>query len=342
VEHRRVLNAQLKPESLAKHPVIRGFLNFLRVECGLSKNTLDAYTRDIRDLVVSMPALRDDPKAFATITPRDLAEHLSSLKTGRGMAASSVIRHLATIKVLCRYLHATGQIPVNPADHIDNPTRWKKLPSVLTPKQAKALIDAPLISAQIEAKPKRGSKSAAPGPPMHLRDRALLDLLYSCGLRASEVASVRLDSFQPTLGVVLITGKGNKQRLVPIGKPAQASVEKYLSECRPLLVRAGRADPKVMLLSRTGRALERVAVWQIVKRNAKLAGLSKVHPHVLRHSFATHLLAGGADLRVVQELLGHADIGTTQVYTHVDRTRLKQVIDNFHPREVGMRSRNAK
>jgi integrase/recombinase XerD len=176
------------------------------------------------------------------------------------------------------------------------------------------------------------------GPPLHLRDRAMLELLYACGLRASEVAGLRIADFHPTLGVVMVTGKGGKQRLVPVGKPAQEAVRRYLDECRPrLLAGAGKAprpdrSAGRLLLSRSGRPLERVAVWQLVRKNAKLAGLGHVHPHLLRHSFATHLVSGGADLRVVQELLGHADIATTQIYTHVDSSRFRAIQKKFHPR----------
>lgn len=316
----------LSSTEVSSHPIVRGFIAYLRIECGLAANSIAAYTRDLRDLFEHIPALRDgDRAAFARLTPRDLSQHLAGLKTGRNMAASSVIRHLATLKVFCRYLHATGQIPDDPSRHVDNPTRWKKLPNVLSPRQAKALVEAP--RAMVEPKPGRPDS-----PPLHLRDRALLELLYSCGLRASEVASINTEDVKPTLGVVLVTGKGNKQRLVPIGKPAMDAVNRYLADCRPLLLSTRVRDTGRLLLSRTGRPLERVAVWQIVKRAAHSAGLSKVHPHVLRHSYATHLLAGGADLRVVQELLGHADIGTTQIYTHVDRTRLKDVHRKHHPR----------
>ena len=316
------------------HPVCRGFITFLRVECGLAPNTLDAYSRDLRDLLQHIPALRDGgAPAFAKLTPRDISQHLASLKTGRNMAAATVIRHLATLKVFCRFLHATGQIPADPSQHIDNPTRWKRLPNVLSPRQAKALIEAPReVIEPRRAAAHRRSPAPSPPPPLHLRDRALLELLYACGLRASEVCAINRDDIKETLSVVLVTGKGNKQRLVPIGKPAMDAVSRYLTDCRPRLINPRIRDSGRLLLSRTGRPLERVAVWQIVKRASQLAGLPKVHPHVLRHSFATHLLAGGADLRVVQELLGHADIGTTQIYTHVDRSRLKDIHRKHHPR----------
>jgi integrase/recombinase XerD len=302
----------------------RQFLTFIRVECGLSANTLAAYSRDLTDL------LRDLQDHGATsiesVTPRSLSDHLARLKTGRKLAASSIIRHLATVKVFFRWLQARGFIKDNPADILERPTRWRRLPGVLSPSQLKALLAAPVPGVHLKG---------PPPPPLYLRDRAMLELMYASGLRASEAGAVHLTDLHETLGVVRLTGKGNKQRLVPVGRPALDAIGLYLKECRPLLVRPDGRDAGRLLLSRSGRPLERVAVWQIVKRNAAAAGLSNVHPHVLRHSFATHLLAGGADLRVVQELLGHSDIATTQIYTHVDRSHLKDVHRRHHPRASG-------
>ncbi|MBX3375440.1 MAG: tyrosine recombinase [Phycisphaeraceae bacterium] len=295
------------------------FLAFIRVECGLAPNTLDAYDRDLHDLLDDLS--RRSVGGAEDITPRHLSEHLARLKTDRNMESSSVIRHLATIKVFGRWLTARGFVKENPAEVLDRPHRWKRLPGVMSPTQLKALLAAP--------KPGRAEDD---GPPLWLRDRAMLELMYASGLRASEVGAVGTTDLHETLGVVRVTGKGRKQRLVPVGKPAAAAIKAYLSDCRPHLAKADGRDRGRLLLSRSGRPLERVAVWQIVKRNAAEAGLKGVHPHMLRHSFATHLLAGGADLRVVQEFLGHADIATTQVYTHVDRSRLKDVHRKHHPR----------
>jgi integrase/recombinase XerD len=308
------------PDSLAM--LHREFLMYIRVECGLSANTLAAYQRDLRDLLLDLHAR--GVERIAEVQPRQLTDHLAALKTGRGMAASSIIRHMATIKVFFRWLSARGFIAENPADILDRPTRWKKLPGVLSPKQLRQLLEAP--------GPPIWDGAGEPPPPLWLRDRAMLELMYASGLRASEVGAVQLTDLHETLGVVRITGKGNKQRLVPVGKPALAAIARYVAECRPRLVKPGGKDQGRLLLSRSGRALERVAVWQIVKKHAAAAGLRHVHPHVLRHSFATHLLAGGADLRVVQELLGHSDIATTQIYTHVDRSQLKHVHAKHHPR----------
>jgi integrase/recombinase XerD len=333
-------------------PLRRRFLAFLRVECGLLPNSLVAYDRDLRDLLGDLTQVGvSSPEG---ITPRHLTQHLAGLKSDRGLAASSTIRHLATIRVFCRWLLAEGLIEENPADILDRPTRWKRLPDVLSGRQIKALLEEGTevtrhrgIQQSGADASRNGDRGARPGEVLHFRDRALLELMYASGLRASEAAGLALTDYLPELGVVRVTGKGNKQRLVPVGKPARDAIERYLVECRPVLspdtgvvesstkprraVRGSR-DHTRLFVSRSGRPLERVAVWQIVRRTANAAGLRGVHPHMLRHSFATHLLAGGADLRVVQELLGHADIGTTQIYTHVDRSRLKSVHRKYHPR----------
>lgn len=296
----------------------RDFLSFIRVECGLLPNSVAAYTRDLDDLLADLA--QDDVADIADITPRRLSRHLAELKSRRGLEGSSVVRHLATLRVLGRWMAATGRTKEDPADPLERPHRWKTIPGVLGPAQVRVLLAAPCAEA--------GEK----GPPLWLRDRALLELLYASGLRASEAAGLGTGDLIATLGVVRVTGKGNKQRLVPVGKPAQRALAAYAADCRPLLVRPDGRDRGVLLLSRSGRPLERVAIWQIVTRWARAAGLRDVHPHTLRHSFATHLLAGGADLRVVQEMLGHSSITTTQIYTHVDRSRLRSVVLKHHPR----------
>jgi integrase/recombinase XerD len=292
-------------------------MTFCRVECGLRPNTLEAYQRDIDELIDDLASA--GAGSPASVTPRALAEHLRRLSS-RGLAGSSVTRHLATIRVFCRWLAATGLVADNPAAVLDRPTRWKHLPDVLSPLQMRRLLEA---------------QDPQPTPaslPLALRDRAMLELMYASGLRASEVCDLPTPAVLLDIGIVRVTGKGDKQRLVPMGGQAVAALREYLDQGRPLLEAAGERPCGRLFLSRTGRPLERVALWQIVKRRAAAAGLKGVHPHVLRHSFATHLLAGGADLRVVQDLLGHADIATTQIYTHVDGSRLRAVHRRFHPR----------
>ena len=296
---------------------VDAFMVHARVECGLSAATLDAYGRDLRELSVHMGALgAESPDA---VTMDMLAGHIRHLGTERGLDPRSIVRHLATMRIFFRWLHANGRIRRDPARLLERPTTWKRLPGTMTPGQMKRLVEAP--------SPDDG--------PLWLRDRAMLELMYASGLRASEVGALKLSDFDRDELILKVTGKGNKQRLVPVGKPAAAILERYLAECRPQLARHDdRRDKFRILLSAHGRPLERVAVWQIVKRAARKAGMQGVHPHLLRHSFATHLVAGGADLRVIQELLGHADIGTTQVYTHVDRSHLRKTIARFHPREL--------
>jgi integrase/recombinase XerD len=302
----------------------RGFINYLRIECGLLPATIEAYARDLEHLMLDLQgAAIDDPCAAL---PEQLIGHVRTMSSERGYNASTISRHLATIKVFYRWLLATGQIDDNPADHLDQPTKWKRLPGVLTPSQVRRLLEAP-------TKPEKPTKGT---PPLWLRDRAILELMYASGLRASEVGQIGLIDIMEKIGVVRVLGKGDKQRLVPMGQPAQRALDQYLKECRPLLITAERAaerrDKGKLFLSRTGRPIERVRVWQIVKHWAKQADLPKTYPHMLRHSFATHLLAGGADLRIVQELLGHADITTTQIYTHVDRSSLHKTVRSLHPR----------
>lgn len=294
---------------------VRDFLAYLRVEAGLSPATLEAYGRDVRDMVADLE--EQGVAGFDAVKAEHLAEHLRRLHRERKMESTSIARHLASLRVLFRFLHANNVIRENPARLLERPTQWRRLPGVLSPKQVKALIEAP--------SPEMGD--------LWMRDRAMLELLYAGGLRATEIATLKLTDYNATLGVLIVTGKGSKQRMVPIGKPAQEWLDRYLAETRPTLMRFGdNRDEGRLMLSNTGRPLERVAVWQIVRRNAIRAGLRDVHPHMLRHSFATHMLAGGADLRVVQELLGHADIATTQIYTHVDRSRLRSVVKKHHPR----------
>ncbi|MDX2130471.1 MAG: tyrosine recombinase [Planctomycetota bacterium] len=310
-----------RPEDLppALRKVRDRFLAYLRVECGLLPNSLAAYGWDVLLLLGDLGA--HGGTSLDAATPRAVAQHLAGLKTRRLMGGASVTRHLASIRVFFRWCVATGALDRDPTEPLERPHRWKRLPDVLSPAQVRKLLHA-----------------CAPGdddddaPALWQRDRVLLELLYSSGLRASEAAGAMDADVLDTLGVLRVTGKGNKQRLVPFGQPARDAIDAYRRDCRPRLLRPDGRDRGRLLLSATGRPLERVAVWQIVRRAAVRAGLRDVHPHTLRHSFATHLLIGGADLRVVQELLGHADIGTTQIYTHVDRSRLKSVHAKHHPR----------
>ncbi|MEM7228547.1 MAG: tyrosine recombinase [Planctomycetota bacterium] len=294
---------------------VRNFLTYLRVEAGMALATREAYGRDLRDL--ESDCIEHGVTSLADITPRLLADHLRRLHRERGLQSSSVARHLATMRVFFRFLKANNEINDDPARLLEAPSRWRKLPDVLSPIQMQQLLNAPSPECS----------------RLWTRDRAMLELMYAAGLRASEVGALKVRDYNETLGVLLVNGKGGKQRIVPIGAPAQDAVECYLEGLYQELIAHGTGrDNGHLLLSSTGRPLERVAVWQIVGRCARWAGLHHVHPHMLRHSFATHLLTGGADLRVVQELLGHSDIATTQVYTHVDERRLREVVSRHHPR----------
>ena len=294
---------------------VRDFLTHLKVEAGLSPATLEAYERDLHDLVEDLTAQGLAHPGEAD--PQNLAEHIRSLSRERGLQPTSITRHLATMRVFYRWLGSMGYIEGDPARLLERPTRWKRIPNTLSPRQMRALVEAPISD--------HGR--------MWVRDRAILEVMYAAGLRASEVGAIRIDELHEELAMVTVTGKGDKQRVVPIGDPALEWSMKYLQEIRPQLANKNdRRDQHRLFLSFSGRPLERVAIWQIVKKYALIAGLENVHPHALRHSFATHMLVGGADLRVVQELLGHTDIGTTQIYTHVDRSRLKDVVRGHHPR----------
>ena len=294
---------------------VRNFLSHLKVEAGLAPATLEAYERDLRELTEWLQ--RKGIDAPGDTGPDDLAGHIRHLSRERDLKPSSIIRHLASMRVFFRWLAGMGYIDRDPARLLERPTQWKTIPGILSTRQMRALVEAP----------------GADHGRLWVRDRAILEMMYAAGLRASEVGSIRLDEFHEQLAMVTVTGKGNKQRAVPIGDPALTWTQKYLLETRPSLLRSEYVrDKQRLFLSFSGRPLERVAIWQLVRKYADVAGLKDVHPHILCHSFATHLLIGGADLRVVQELLGHADIGTTQVYTHVDKSRLKDVVKGFHPR----------
>ncbi|MBI1191388.1 MAG: tyrosine recombinase [Tepidisphaera sp.] len=296
------------------------FVAFLRVECGLARASVEAYSWDLLLLLSDLARTgRDDLRG---LSGRDASTHLARLKTERHMAGSSVIRHLASIRVFFRWAVANGLCGKDPAEYLERPTRWKKLPDFMNVGQIKALLEA--AATPTAATPLAGA--------IAMRDVAMLELMYASGLRASEVCGVSTSDLVESTGFIRVIGKGSKQRLVPMGAPARRALDEYLVEGRPVLLKPDGRDKGKLLLAQTGRPLSRVVVWQIVKRAAARAGLKDIHPHTLRHSFATHLLSGGADLRVVQELLGHADIATTQIYTHVDAGRLRSIHRQHHPR----------
>jgi len=286
------------------------FVAYLRSECHLSENTAAAYRRDLARFCKWIGSRR-----VAGLSVQELSKYVGWLRN-EGLAAASVARHVISLKIFFRYLQVEGVLKENPAELLGASKMWQRVPQVLSQAAASKLLAA--VSKQ---------------DPWPRRDRAMLELLYATGCRASELSRLTLRDTHLDEGWCLCHGKGDKQRLVPIGGPAVAAVRQYLEHERPKLAGSAKSASPWLLLSPRGRQLGRERIWELVKRYAARAGLSdEVSPHTLRHSFATHLLGGGADLRQVQELLGHASIATTQIYTHVDSSRLKKVHRQFHPR----------
>lgn len=297
-------------EPLALLPAAGEFIDYLVAECGLAANTIAAYRRDLRDFARFLAA---HDLCVADLSAEHVREFLRVLHEG-GLALASVTRHLASLRMYLRFLHGTGRLPEDFTQRLESPRRAFRLPRVLDFTRVRRLLEA-----------------ARNTQPLALRDRALVELLYATGLRVSELVGLRVGDINLRIGYLRCLGKGGRERVVPIGRHAIAAVEQYLDTCRPALVRG--ADPARLFLTRTGRPLDRTNAWRIVRRLARQAGLAgRVSPHTLRHCFATHLIEGGADLRVVQDLLGHADVSTTQIYTHVDRKRLREIHRRYHPR----------
>jgi integrase/recombinase XerD len=288
---------------------IQDYLLHLAAERGLAENSLLAYRRDLENLY---DYLREKGISLAKAGPQDFRDYLQN-QTRIGKSTKTVSRRLAAIRSFLTYLTASLPKAERILRQLERPKPEMPLPHVLSRSQVNQLIASP-----------------NPGSPLYLRDVAILELLYASGLRASELCDLKLRDVNTQVGVVRVLGKGRKERLVPVGKAALDAIANYLRDCRPKLDRRGGDR---IFLSRTGKPLDRIALWMLVERHGKACGLLReVSPHTLRHCFATHLIGGGADLRVVQELLGHSDIGTTQIYTHVDDTRLKAVHKRFHPR----------
>jgi integrase/recombinase XerD len=285
-------------------------LDYLRSECHLAANTIAAYRRDLNRFCEWLGG-----RLAAKLGVRELSDYMAWLQTQK-LAPASIARHIVALKIFYRYLQLEGVVRDNPAELLGTQKRWQYIPEVLSPALVERLLAAPQ---RYDA--------------FWRRDRALLELLYATGCRVSEVSNLKLADLHLGERYCLAHGKGSKDRLTPLGAAAVAAIEEYLREERPRLAEVAKLPPAWVLLSRGGKRLRREAIWQLVKRYARRAGVSAdVSPHTLRHSFATHLLAGGADLRQVQELLGHASIATTQIYTHVDQSRLKRVHAQFHPR----------
>ncbi len=290
--------------------LIRAFLTYIRVEKGLSDNTISAYGRDLAKFAAFV---EKSGRNVGEIRRDEVVDFLGSLYR-RGLDSRSVARHLVALRHFFRFAVSEGIIKEDPAEHVESPRFRSSLPTHLSVEEVNRLL------AQPDTKTVLG-----------LRDRALIELLYSTGLRVSELVGLRIGDLQMEPGCLRCVGKGDKERLVPVGRPALAAIREYLRAARPRLLR-GRTSP-YLFLNRFGGRLGRIGFWKTLTLYGKRAGLRvKLTPHQLRHSFATHLLERGADLRSVQMMLGHADISTTQIYTHVVQERLKQVYKAHHPR----------
>ncbi len=290
---------------------LEGFRDFLALEAGHSANTVESYLRDLRRLgdFATSRGIRE-PSRLTRPLLRDFVYLLKDL----GMSAASIRRSVSAIRTYFGYLVGEGRVANDSSDRLESPRRGRVLPDTLSVPEVEALLAAPKLE-----------------QPLAWRDRALLELAYGAGLRVSELCGLALTDLLLAENLVRIFGKGGKERLVPIGRSVIGAASVYLHQMRPVLDR-GKSKSKVLLNAR-GEPLSRVGAWGIVRRATQRAGITKrVTPHTLRHSFATHLLEGGVDLRAVQEMLGHADLSTTQIYTHVDREYLRSVHKQFHPR----------
>jgi len=309
--------------------VLSGFLDYLRVERGSAKLTIAAYTGDLAQFaeflekrhVVLTGAGREDVREF-------IQELFSNQLDGR-----SVGRKLSAVRQLYRYLLLDGKVDKDPTLNIDSPRQWKVLPKSLSRDEVESMLGrAPLAGSPLAATPSRGTRSSdatARAQALALRDRAMLELLYAGGLRVSEVSDARLEDLKLDLGYILVKGKGDKERMVPLGVPAQQALQRYLKDGRGIL--ANKKASALLFIASAARRLSRQRVWQLVGKAGVAAGRHS-SPHMLRHSCATHMVENGADLRTVQTILGHADISTTQIYTHVALDRLKSVYAKHHPR----------
>ncbi|MGA2583485.1 MAG: site-specific tyrosine recombinase XerD [Tepidisphaeraceae bacterium] len=290
-------------------PQARQFLLHLAAERGLADNSLLAYRRDLENLNDYLSARNRD---MLTAEAEDIRDYLRE-QTRSGKSTRTVARRIAAIRMLMRFLAATNQRSDKILEQFDRPKPEQSLPKILSRAQVNQLLSAP-----------------NPKSSLYFRDVAILELLYASGLRASELCDLKLRDVNIAVGVVRVLGKGSKERIVPVGKPAMTAIEKYLLDCRAKLA---KKHEEQLFLSRTGKPMERIGLWMLVEKYGRKSGLLRhISPHTLRHCFATHLIGGGADLRIVQELLGHSDVGTTQIYTHVDQDRLRAVHKKYHPR----------
>ena len=292
---------------------LQHFIGYLSLERGLVRNSTMAYRSDLTDFIAGLG--ERGISSFDAVTRDDIIDYLSECKE-RGMEVATLARRLVAVKVFFRYLYQERIIRADITDVMDSPKLWRILPEFMSPAEVDAFLNAFPANAK---------------DPLALRNRCILEMMYACGLRVSEAAGLKLGSLNFDENIVRVFGKGSKERIVPMGRTAVGILKRYLERSRPELI-ASPEEP-MLFVSNRGRPLDRERIWAIVKEAARIAGIRKnIHPHTLRHSFASHLLENGADLRIIQEMLGHADISTTQIYTHVDQQRLLSVHKRFHPR----------
>lgn len=294
--------------------VLQRYLQFVKVEKGLSEQSVVAYHNDLErylKFISKVLQLQD----LAGIELRHIEQYIEEL-VAMNLSASSIARNISSIRSFHEFTVAEQITSANPAELIDMPNQTQKLPEILSPPEIELILEAP------------GTETV-----QGKRDTAILETLYATGVRVSELTGLELNNIYSEIGFMRVVGKGNKERLVPLGEAAQKALELYIDEARPYLVNDPEITRNKIFLNRFGGPLSRMSIWNIVNKAADKAGIEKdVYPHIFRHSFATHLLEGGADLRAVQEMLGHASIITTEIYTHVDRSLLHQVHKEFHPR----------
>jgi integrase/recombinase XerD len=293
------------------HELVDTFLNYLSVERGLSRNTIVSYREDINTYIDFLKGRHID--TLSSTTKNNITDFMLSQKD-KGLATNSVARRLAAIKAFYKFLVRERILKTDPSSLIESPKLWKKIPQTLSANEVDALLSQPNI------RDRQG-----------IRDKAILESLYATGMRVSEAVNLKLDNINLDVGFLRCFGKGNKERIIPLGAKAINSLKRYLKTSRPQLLKKKQSD--FLFLNRSGKKISRQSLWKIIKRYARVARIKKpIKPHILRHSFATHLLERGADLRSVQEMLGHANISTTQIYTHVSKERLKAIHKMFHPR----------
>ena len=289
---------------------VQSFLDYCRIEKGLTKNSIASYQLDLK----RFQSFSESPELSGGLDDTSVVQTYVDSLYAVGLASRSIARHITTIRTFYQYLLQDGAVQTDPTRLLASPRQWKTIPKYLNLQQINALMEAPDLA-----------------KPTGWRDRAMLQFLYATGLRVSELCSVRVSDVERNLGYVRVLGKGNKQRIVPVGQAALKAVEEYLTVARQGLLK-GKASPYLFVTAR-GTAMTRQAFWTLIVGYGKKAGIfHNLTPHVLRHSFATHLLEGGADLRSVQAMLGHSDIATTQIYTQVMRSRLRKTVDEHHPR----------